>query len=226
MSSMDERQAICEILETCKRPHILDLGSHRGEDTIWMVDACRKKNPVAVMVEADKQNYDAIVAAQIPFATAVHAAISDHTGWCDFWACYTPEGRGSGSIRRPTGHKITHPWFDFRELAGGVPCYTLDDLLFNHLSMGREWMDHVDVLWADLQGAERDMIAGGQETLKRTRYLFVEAEEQELYEGQAIRPDLLAMLPGWTVTHTFDFNLLLKNDRYDRTCSTCGMVFK
>ncbi len=74
-----------------------------------------------------------------------------------------------------------------------------------------EQIESVDLLWVDIQGAERDMIAGGQRTLKNTRYLFIEAEEQQFYEGQAVRPELLAMLPGWEVIGEFDYNLLLRN---------------
>lgn len=202
--------AVGAILRECRNPVIVDLGSHQGEDTLWMASYVRDRQPKIIMVEADKENFATIanIAAHVTGFTAIFGAIHDHTGTCDFWACYTTEGRGSGSIRRPSGHLREKPWYDFRLLSEQIPCYDLDTIF---ATVG---LDHIDVLWVDIQGAERDMIKGGQAALKRTRYLFIESEERELYDGQALRPELLEMLPGWTVTDVFDYNLLLRNDRY------------
>jgi FkbM family methyltransferase len=207
MASEPERIAVSKILERCDNPCIVDLGAYHGEDTDWMVRACRRPYK-AIMVEADPQNFkEHVIEISLRNACiAVFGAVSDYTGECDFWACYTPDGRGSGSIRKPTGHLVEKPWYDFQTLPGKIPCFTLDDLCAKH------GVEHIDVLWVDIQGAENSMIAGGKETLKRTRYLFMEAEKRILYDGQIIREDLLAMLPGWTVIGDFDFNLLLRND--------------
>ncbi len=209
MSSDNEMLAVGAVLRDCKDPVIVDLGSYQGEDANWMASYVRDRQSEIIMVEADKENFATVanVAGHIG-ATAIWGAISDHTGMCDFWACYTSDGRGSGSIRKPTGHLREKPWYDFRLLGEKIPCYDLDTIF------AKAGLDHIDVLWVDIQGAERDMIKGGQAALKRTRYLFIESEERELYDGQALRPELLAMLPGWTVTHVFDFNLFLRNDRF------------
>jgi hypothetical protein len=43
----------------------------------------------------------------------------------------------------------------------------------------------IDFIWADVQGAEEDLILGGLDTLrKRTKYLFTEYNNSEMYEGQ------------------------------------------
>jgi hypothetical protein len=138
----------------------------------------------------------------------LYGAIADHTGKTDFWVCYTPAGRGSGSVHRPTGHMVRTPDYVFQKTEN-IPCFTLDHIF------ERVGLDHIDMLWVDIQGAERDMIAGGHYALTRTRYLFIEAEESEQYEGQAVRPELLGLLPAWTVIESFDFNLLLRNEEYD-----------
>ncbi len=54
------------------------------------------------------------------------------------------------------------------------------------------------------------MIHGGGMTLANTRYLFIEAEQVELYEGQALRDELLSLLPQFKVIGEFDYNLLLE----------------
>ncbi len=89
-----------------------------------------------------------------------------------------------------------------------VHVYTLDAIF------EREWLTKIDLLWVDIQGAERDMIAGGAKALSHTRYMFMEAETTELYEGQAMRGELLAMLPGWTLLGEFEANVLLWNDNF------------
>jgi hypothetical protein len=60
------------------------------------------------------------------------------------------------------------------------------------------------------------MIAGGRETLKRTRFMMIEAEpEVELYEGQALKPELIAMLPEWEIVKDFGYNLLMANREFN-----------
>jgi 2-O-methyltransferase len=208
MSNDNEKFFIKNMLQGVEHPVIVDLGAYHGEDAEWMLYAVAEKNPRGLMVEADRTNYQILTDRVYPgHVTLLHAAVSDHTGFCDFWACYTVEGSGSGSIREPTGHREKDGiQYDFRKTDEQIPCYSLDDLF------ERERLRHIDILWVDLQGAERDMIAGGQQALKHTAFLWIEAEECELYAGQALRQELLAMLPNWTVLHVFEQNILLRND--------------
>ena len=76
----------------------------------------------------------------------------------------------------------------------------------------------VDLLWADVQGAEVDLIEGGRETLARTSYLYTEYSNAELYAGQINLEEILARLPGWRVVQNFptteDYaDVLLENTR-------------
>ena len=209
MATIPEMKAIVPILEACEAPVIFDLGAHEGFDSEWMVRAC-KTPPDLVMVEPDEAHFRRLAEIVTSLPTRTHAlyqaAISDHRGNCDFYACSTPEGRGSGSIRRPTGHVVRNGIkYDFEKRE--VPCLTLD-YIFSFIAAKR-----IDMLWVDIQAAERDMIAGGQEALKHTRYMFIEAENgAEMYEGQLMRDQLFALLPGWRVIGDFDYNYLLQND--------------
>jgi hypothetical protein len=116
---------------------------------------------------------------------------------CDGWRS------GSGSIRKPVKHLELFPEIIFPNIHI-TPCMSLDHLF---LSVG---VPYIDLLWVDIQGAERDMIAGGGLALSKTRYLFIEAEQTELYEGQALREELLSLLPGFKVIQELDYNLLLE----------------
>ena len=75
----------------------------------------------------------------------------------------------------------------------------------------RAGLDLVDFVWADIQGAEADMIRGGRATLARTRYLFTEYADEELYEGQATLSEILALLPGWRLVELWEEDVLLEN---------------
>lgn len=218
MNTIEERNLISSILWDCPHPVIVDLGAFRGEDTAWMVQACRKQ-PRVIMVEPDPENFEVCESIVQTFdlpamnVDVLNAAISDVCGTSSFWLCNTPAGRGSGSTHRPTGHLNRNGvQYDFRE--SSVACMTLDHI-FSHRDPIWLPFDHIDMLWVDIQGAERDMIAGGQTALAHTRYIFIEAEEgEEMYADQAMRDELLDLLPGWTEVQRFDFNTLLVNERY------------
>jgi hypothetical protein len=58
------------------------------------------------------------------------------------------------------------------------------------------------------------MITGGQDILSKTKYLFMEAEpEVELYAWQALKPELIAMLPEWVMVQDFGYNVFMRNTR-------------
>ena len=115
--------------------------------------------------------------------------------------------RGSGSILQPTGHLTHFPHIRF-PTNSLVPTYSLDDLY------ERERIERCDLLYVDVQGAEKEMILGGQDALKRTRFLFTESEKVEFASCQALRPELLKMLDGWELIGDFDYNILLRNARF------------
>lgn len=213
----NEKAAIHEAVKYVRMPCIVELGSRGGEDERDL-RACFSEPARYVMVEPDMRNCQIILDAPWGRGVFIHTnrrlvlgAISDHNGTATFYASQNEAGdRLSGSIRRPTGHLDFFPNVEFpAELQTVVPCYTLDEIF------RRENLEKIDLLWVDIQGAENLMIAGGQMALSRTRFLFIEAETEELYEGEALKPDLIALLPGWTLLEDFGFNLLLRNDRCD-----------
>jgi hypothetical protein len=74
--------------------------------------------------------------------------------------------------------------------------------------------DTIDFIWADIQGAQGDLIQGGTNTWSRVRYLFVEYDNSELYEGEVVGvAPLLEMLPGFEVVEDYGGDVLLKNAR-------------
>ena len=126
------------------------------------------------------------------------------------WAARLPEGWDmSGSIRAPKQHLQTHPWCSFGP-AIEVAITRLDTWARKHAP------DRVDFIWADVQGAETDVIAGARETLKKTRYFYTEYSNLELYAGQSQLAPLLRMLPDFEVVHRYQGDVLLRNKRLAR----------
>lgn len=110
----------------------------------------------------------------------------------------------SGSLRAPTGHLTTFPWVTFeRDIS--VDVVRLDTWADAH------GVRRVDFIWADVQGAEIDLIDGGPRTLARTRFLYTEYWDTPLYDGQIGLDGILARLPGFVVETRFTHDVLLRN---------------
>lgn len=114
----------------------------------------------------------------------------------------------SSSLKKPKEHIKMAPWVKFEHFAK-VKVARLDTLKKEH------GFGDIDFIWADIQGAEDMMIAGGQETLARTRYLYTEYANTEVYEGQIPLDEIVKRLPGgaaqWEVVQDFSDDVLLKN---------------
>jgi len=74
-----------------------------------------------------------------------------------------------------------------------------------------EGIDFIDFIWADVQGAEVDLIRGAETTLARTRFFYTEHSNQELYEGQINLRAMLKLLPNFKLARKYPNDALLKN---------------
>lgn len=235
MPSKEEQNRVSELLQALEcSPCIVELGAHTGEDESWIRGACRDPRQVHyVMVEPDPRNCQAIldrvnvltISSDYrenglgQFSTYLYSpwfgsrrliigAVADSNGIREFNFSEDMQGRRtSGSLRQPTGHLKYFPKIAF-PFKGMVPTFTLDHIFES------EWLTKIDLLWVDVQGSEDMMIRGGQTALRHTRYLFMEIEEKELYGGEKLGHELIAMLPEWEVIEQFDFNVLMWNREF------------
>jgi len=110
----------------------------------------------------------------------------------------------SGSLRAPKTCHIFWPWVKF-EKKTTVQVKRLD-------SWARENSVHqIDLIWADVQGAEGDLIAGGAKTLANTRFFYTEYSNLEWYEGQPNLNQIMNSLPNFHIVRRFTEDVLLKN---------------
>lgn len=113
----------------------------------------------------------------------------------------------SGSIRRPQGHLQIWPWVKF-ETQIEVPIVTLDSWA------DANGVDEVDFIWADVQGAESDLVEGASRILSTARYFYTEYSNSEWYEGQITLPELAEKLPEFELIRRYESDVLFRNRRY------------
>jgi FkbM family methyltransferase len=182
----------------------LELGAHCGTDTAWLAAL---PGVSLHAFEPDPRN----IPPSLPNVRVQRAAVSDRDGYAPFVLSNEGWGREwtySSSLRQPKQHLQRYP-VSFGPTIE-VRTITLDGYC------ATEGIENVDFIWADIQGAEADMIRGALATLTRTRYLYTEYSDEELYQGQASLQEILAMLPAFRVLELWPDDVLLENTRLGR----------
>jgi len=110
----------------------------------------------------------------------------------------------SSSLKKPTGHLDLHKWITFPNSVD-VQTIRLDDFepLKNTI---------IDFMWVDVQGAEDLVFSGAKDTLSRTRYVYTEYSNVELYENQLNLSQILKLFgSSWELVQDFGGDILLRN---------------
>jgi 2-O-methyltransferase len=195
-------------------PVILDVGANDGGDTRAFLESFSKGRVYAF--EPDPRAIRRFRAATAdPRAALFEIAIGDHDGTAEFhvsdaelspvWSMMMPEGWDqSGSLHKPKGVTDVHPWLKF-ERTIEVKLQRLDTWASEN-NVGQ-----IDFMWVDIQGAEKDLIVGAPETLKRTRFFFTEYSEKELYEGEPSLEQIAALLPDFKLIKRWQGDALFRN---------------
>ena len=198
----DIREWVESRFRTAEPKLFLELGAHRGEDTEWL---SRIPHVTLHAFEPDPRN----VPPPLPNVTVHRAAVGDHDGVGRL--ILSAEGWGqrewtySSSLRQPKNHLERYPV----TFNGSVDVEVISlDSFFRQHGLGV-----IDFIWADVQGAEGDLIRGGVEALRNTRYLYTEYSDDELYDGQIGLTDILALLPEFRILELWPEDVLLENRR-------------
>lgn len=208
-----------------ENPLVLDIGCYDGKDSLGL----------SQVLECDVHCFEADPLSQDLFES-LHAenkrlilykmAVSDVDGKIDFYQSNHPQ---SNSIKEPKEHVNVFPGVQFDEIIN-VQSIRLDTWYrsFTVFDAGQNWEPSskhkliIDFIWADVNGAEKDLIRGGLSALANTRYLYIEVAKKELYKGQShYDPDsnknwISEMLPHFRRISTYNWgenfgNILLKN---------------
>lgn len=180
---------------------IFDIGAGHGGEMQQMRQFW--KNCKIYAFEPDERNFP-----EIRYYGGIEPykmVIGDHNGKANFYTSYPP--KESGSIRKPKLHLVHYPQVKFNEPIT-VDMMTLDTFCENNK------VDHIDFIWMDVQGAERDVFSGATTILKKTKYVYTECYDEEVYEGQYNRKQTLAMLPDFETVCADQCDILLKNKNF------------
>jgi FkbM family methyltransferase len=199
-----------------RRPTIIEIGAHDGSTTIGFRRLFARARIVAF--EPDPRAIAKFrLRSELRDVTLIECAIADRNGEAVF---HQSSGRppgfeggdwdASGSIRQPTGALALHPWLSFNRQIS-VPVVRLDDALDRH-DIGQ-----IDLIWADVQGAEGDLIRGACEALKRTRFFYTECTQDEEYAGHIGLPEMCALLPDFEIVEVFAHDVLFRNRVFAKT---------
>ena len=198
-------------------PVILDIGCNDGSHTLAFLKLF--ENAKVFAFEPDRRALQSFrEKVNDDRAKLYEIAISDKDDVVDFHvsdgippgdhADLRPGGWDlSGSIKKPKKHLAMNPWCTFDETIQ-VKTKRLDTWC------REEGITKIDLVWADVQGAEEDLIRGGLDSLNRTHFLYTEYSDDELYEGQINLRKIRKLLPDFKIVQRFDYDVLLENRRW------------
>lgn len=187
-------------------PTVLDIGSYNGKDAQELSDILDCE---VHCFEPDKDSYNKIKALKNARLILWPYAIGAWHGKAPF--VKSKNHPASNSMRAPLKHTKVWPHIKFSRSADMVNCTTLDSW---HHSVLKDKV--IDLIWLDVNGAESDVIKGGTQALSKTRYLYIEFQEVELFKGAMNKEKTLLRLPDFELVSEHNFegnygNLLLKN---------------
>ena len=210
---MNNKRRIKRLLAK-ENPLILEIGSSDGTDTLQFLRHfrdvriyCFEPDPRAI-AEFKRNIRD-------ERCSLAELAVSDKDGEAVFYL----SGGGhpnrehsewiySSSIKKPCNHLEKYPWCTFNKKIT-VKTVKLDTWV------ERNDIPEIDFIWADIQGAERELIAGGIKTLnEKTRYFFTEYSDEQLYENQPTLAEILTLLPNFQLAGVYGEDVLLRNKKF------------
>lgn len=197
---------------------IIHAGACRGEETVKLYTTYWRS---IIALEPDPRNIDILrsrladVQQSHPFPLKAYPfAVGDQDGRAILRQSNNIDGTPwpeSNTIKDVKLHKQQSPELNW-DATVEVGMTTLDTLWKN---LGEPF---VFMLYSDVEGAEKEMLAGAQKMLKRTRWVFTEWSKSERYAGALGLDETMKMLPGnWDCCAVFDHGhfgdlLALNND--------------
>jgi FkbM family methyltransferase len=200
-----------------KDPVIVEIGCNDGSHTLEFLGAF--PNGKIICFEPDERAAKRFKKkVNDPRVVFFSCAIGSVDGTARFFASggnplATPDPRFpedwdlSGSIHPPLLHLQTTPRVTFANQVE-VTIQRLDSMI---QELG---LEKVDLIWADVQGAEADLIWGGRQTLRNTHYFYTEYSDQELYAGQVNLNQLRTLLPDFRLIHKLRYDVLFRNKNF------------
>lgn len=191
-----------------KNPIIFEIGCADGKDTIEFINTfndlkiyCFEPEPKNIQLVKNNIKYNNHylfegVVSNIDGEILFNRSRTDNPSDLSY----------SGSVKKPKEHLIEWPFIKFDEQIK-VKSTTLDTFCEQNK------IDFIDFIWADVQGAEEDLIKGGLRTLtNKVKFLYIEYSDKEYYEGQMNLNSIKDLLgSNWILLNDYGTDALFKN---------------
>ena len=198
---------------------IFEIGCHMGLDTERILGITKSRNYHCF--ECDPRNVEIMKSRQLGVRLNAMAA-SDTDGKIDFYMSTGSPGvlfdedilnrndwTASSSLKKPKKHLEVTPWCGFSD-----PIEVTSTRIDTYCDQNS--IVAIDFVWMDVQGAELEVLGGFGALKERTRFIYTEYSDVELYEnGVASKQDLLNVLGSdWEIVHDFGNDVLIRNKKY------------
>jgi FkbM family methyltransferase len=196
-------------------PIILDIGANNG----WHSNLFLKHFPFSTLhaFEPDPRAARHFRQRIDSFRATLHEiALGNEDREADFymsdgeppsdWGKYPDGFHAAGSLRKPKNACLDWPWLRFRRSIK-IRVMKLDSW------SQQQNLELIDFIWADVQGAEGDLVDGGSQTLSKTRFFYTEYSDREWYEGQVTLEQLTAKLTNFEIIWQTGRDVLFRNTK-------------
>lgn len=174
-----DKNYIAQFLPT--NPIIVEAGAHNGTDTVqmatmWPTSTIYSFEPVPTLFNA--------LASSVRRFKNIHifkAALGPVTKKGQLFVSDGNSDGASSSLLKPTGHLDFHPDITFTKKIV-VDCFNLDDwATLNNI-------DHIDMMWLDMQGMEYKVLKAAPHILKGVKVIYTEVSLKENYKDGELYP--------------------------------------
>ena len=201
---------IKQLLSYNPTPVILEVGANDGSDSLDFLRTipncklyCFEPDPRATFKFKCKINTDR--------CELTEAALSDVEGVVDFHLSDSSSNWDkSSSLKQPIKHLTYYPWCKFTKTIQ-VQCLTLDSWAVQNNIVD------VDFVWADVQGAEKQLILGSKNTIQNIRYFYTEFSEiKDVYDGDLVFDELNEIMESnnFELVERFENDALFINKKF------------
>jgi FkbM family methyltransferase len=169
-----------------KNPVFLDAGACDGQDSVYFAE--KYPDGIVYSFEPVKKVYEELLNTTAPYSNikTFNLALSDKTGTSSI--NISSSGRinekmdklcASSSLLQPEKHLQVFPHIKF-ENTETIQTVNLDEWCKEHN------VDHIDVMWLDMQGLEPVVLKASPNILSRTKFVYSEVSTIELYKNQIL----------------------------------------
>jgi FkbM family methyltransferase len=169
-------EVFVNLQEAIAPDYAIEVGAHGAEFSSAMADRFGIKSTAFEAGLDVFSRYKDRVASNL--VSYINAAIFDVDGTVTF-NVNVSEFIGNSSIKKRNG---AEPIKSVRVAAHKLDTYFKDYDFSNAC------------LWIDVEGANREVLLGGTETLKRVSSIFIETEDQDFWEDQWLTEDVVSFL--------------------------------